>query len=146
MELILYGTSDSENVINKTLTEKGAIEFNAKSDMNIVSPELRLRFEDVNLLFSSNYAEIPEFDRLYFIREVHNVSNDVWRLRLECDVLETYKGDILNSLASVNRNIRQGDFQDSTLPIEVKREVDIYNSNVQLSENTKMILSTIRGV
>lgn len=143
MELKLYSTSDGENVIHKVKVLKDTISFKAKSDQNIVNPVLKLRFTDVNLLFDSNYAEIPEFERFYFIRTIQNVSNDVWMLHLESDVLESFKHEFLSNTVQVSRNLKSGDFYNASLETEIVKEIDMYDSEITLAPDKNIILSTI---
>lgn len=145
MELILYKTTDDDNVINKDLEFFKSININLKDNVNVTNPDLKLRL-NVDDVKSFNYAEIDLLNRKYFVRDIQNLNNDVWLVRLECDVLETYKDDILNSKASVTRNIGVGDYQDISQEFEVKRDVHIYESNVILNREKTMILSTISGV
>lgn len=145
MELILYKTTDDENVINKDLEFFKSININLKDDVNISNPDLKLRL-NVDDVKNFNYAEIDSFNRKYFVRDIQNLNNDIWLVRLECDYLETFKDDILNSRASVTRNISKGDYQDISQDFEVKRDVHIYESNRTLNREKTMILSTISGV
>lgn len=145
MELILYKTTDDDNVINKELEFFKSININLKDNVNVTNPDLKLRM-NVDDVKNFNYAEIGLLNRKYFVRDIQNLNNDVWLVRLECDVLETYKDDILNSKASVTRNIGVGDYQDISQEFEVKRDVHIYESNRTLNKEKTMILSTISGV
>lgn len=145
MELILYKTTDDENVINKDLEFFKSININLKDDVNISNPDLKLRL-NVDDVKNFNYAEIDSFNRKYFVRDIQNLNNAIWLVRLECDYLETFKDDILNSRASVTRNISKGDYQDISQDFEVKRDVHIYESNKTLNREKTMILSTISGV
>lgn len=145
MELKLYKTTDDDNVIGKELEFFKSININLKDNVNVTNPDLKLRL-NVDDVKNFNYVEIDLLNRKYFVRDIQNLNNDVWLVRLECDVLETYKGDILNSKANVTRNIEVGDYQDISQEFEVKRDVHIYKSNVTLNKEKTMILSTISGV
>lgn len=145
MELKLYKTTDDDNVIGKELEFFKSININLKDNVNVTNPDLKLRL-NVDDVKNFNYAEIDLLNRKYFVRDIQNLNNDVWLVRLECDVLETYKDDILNSKANVTRNIEVGDYQDISQEFEVKRDVHIYKSNVTLNKEKTMILSTISGV
>lgn len=50
-----------------------------------------------------NYAYIPDFERYYFIEDVR-YDVGVWTLFLRCDVLATYKDDVINSRQYVLRS------------------------------------------
>lgn len=95
MELILYKTNSDRNVINKTLSEPTSLDIKLKRDELIETPRISCnRFEGVE---DYNYAYIPKFERYYFIVDVEILNKKIVRLRLNTDVLETYKTDILNS-------------------------------------------------
>lgn len=145
MELKLYKTTDDDNVINKDLEFIKSININLKDDVDVSNPRIRLKL-NINDIKSFNYAEIDSFNRKYFVRDIQNLNNAIWLVRLECDYIETFKDDILNSKASVTRNIGVGDYQDISQEFEVKRDVHIYESNVTLNKEKTMILSTISGV
>lgn len=143
MELILYITENDDNTINKSLIETDRFSFNFKDRNSIESPILKLKLNEKP---DSNYCEIVELNRKYFIRDIESENNNIWNLILECDVIETFKDDILNSKASITRNINKGDYQEISQEFEVKRNIDIYKSNVTLDKEKTMILSTISGV
>lgn len=145
MELKLYKTTDDDNVINKDLEFFKSFNINLKDDVDVSNPRIRLKL-NVDDVKSFNYAEIDSFNRKYFVRDIQNLNNVIWLVRLECDYLETFKDDILNSKASVTRNISKGDYQDISQDFEVKRDVHIYESNRTLNREKTMILSTISGV
>lgn len=145
MELKLYKTNDDDNVIGKELTFLKSININLKDDVDVSNPRIRLKLS-VDDVKNFNYAELETFGRKYFVRDIQNINNAIWLVRLECDYIETFKDDILNSKASVTRNIGVGDYQDISQEFEVKRDVHIYKSNVTLNKEKTMILSTISGV
>lgn len=145
MELILYKTSDNDNVINKDKTEVKRYDIVLKDPSDIVAPVIRLKEELTDLGEVSNYAYIAEFDRYYFIRSIANTSKDIWVLTLECDVLESFKDDILASQAEVIRQIRPNDYQATTIRTKVIEEVDTYESDVTIEDNPSLILSSIGG-
>lgn len=145
MELILYKTSDNDNVINKDKTEVKRYDIVLKDPSDIVAPVIRLKEELTDLGEVSNYAYITEFDRYYFIRSMANTSKDIWVLTLECDVLESFKDDILASQAEVIRQIRPNDYQATTIRTKVIEEVDTYESDVTIEDNPSLILSSIGG-
>lgn len=146
MELILYQTQDNENVINKKLTEVTRFNITMKQDIDIVEPILLLNDKGIYRFNECNYCYIEEFKRYYFIRSVESVTKTVWKLYLDCDVLESFKTDILNSQGSYKRNIKDGDFQQINTIDDIRKEIDIYKSNVITDNVRTLVLSTIGGV
>ena len=146
MEIILYSTKDGENVINKTLVEKYRFNIKMKKDVDMITPTIILNDKGVMNFNSCNYCYIEEFNRFYFIRTIENITAHIWALVMECDVLETYKTDILATTAVVKRAIRDGDYYLENTKVEVLRDVNTYQSDVTLVDETQRILTTIGGV
>ena len=146
MNLTLYTTTDDDNVINKDKSVISNYEVVLKDPNNITTPDIRLKETKINLDGLANYAYLEEFNRYYFVRTVHNMSNEIWVLALECDVLESFKDDILNSNAEITRAIREHDYQQANIRSEVVESIQTYDSTVTLPEDEyTLILSTIGG-
>lgn len=145
MELRLYHTLDNENVINKNLTLIHTMEIKLKDVVSIISPILILsEVEGVNY-FQCNYCFLSDFNRYYFIRDIEVLNNKNYRLQLEVDVLESFKDDILNSRAEYKRLIKEGDYLEFNNISDVRKDIDIYESNVTLNGEKNILLSTIGG-
>lgn len=146
MQLKLYTTNDNENVINKDLELKYTIDIKLKSAVDMVEPEVILNDERTMKFYECNYAYIPDFNRYYFIRSIRIMNNHNWGLSLECDVLESFKDDILNSYVEINRPLKEGEYFTANVKVETVREIDIYKSDIKLNNEKNIILSTIGGV
>ena len=143
MELKLYAVNDGENVINKTMTLKTAMEINLKRDVDISNPRLIL-IPNLPTGFSGiNYAEIPSLNRFYFVDSITNISSTLWQLDLSCDVLETYKADILASKARLYRNLKAGDYFNTALESSHLTTVAKYASNKGISNSETIIMTTV---
>ena len=143
MELKLYAVNDGENVINKTMTLKTTMEINLKRDVDIINPRLIL-IPNLPTGFSSiNYAEIPLLNRFYFVDSITNISGTIWQLDLSCDVLETYKADILASKARLYRNLKAGDYFDTALESSHITTVAKYPSTKGISDTETLIFTSI---
>lgn len=145
MELILYKTSDDDNVINKELELYKTMNINLKDSTDVSNPNLRLKL-NIDDIGKFNYAEIVTFNRKYFMRDIQNINNDIWLLRFECDVLETFKDEILNSYGDITKPISSGDYQDVPIRNNVTKEFLKYDSDVQLESNPVKIMSAIGGL
>ena len=143
MELKLYAVNDGDNVINKTMTLKTTMEINLKRDVDIINPRLIL-IPNLPTGFSGiNYAEIPDLNRFYFVDNITNISGTLWQLDLSCDVLETYKADILASKARLYRNLKAGDYFDTALESSHITTVAKYTSNKGISDSETLIMTTV---
>lgn len=145
MELKLYHTLDNENVINKTLTLIHTMKIKLKDTVSITNPILILSEVPGVNYFRCNYCYLSEFNRYYFIRDIELMSTKNYKLQLEVDVLESFKEDILNSDAQIKRTIRTGDFVYINNIIDVRKEIDIFESANTLIKQKDIVLSTIGG-
>lgn len=146
MEMILYKMIDSDNVINKSMTVVYSFNINMKKDVDIVQPIIILNDKDTMDFKQCNYCYLQEFDRYYFIRSIDNVNNNLWSLTMECDVLESFKLDIINAVVEINKPIDDGDFYVNDIKSEVRKEVDLYEGTNEFTQEKTFILSSIGGV
>ena len=145
MKLFLYDVGDGDNVINKTLPVPVEIEIRLSNDVDIINPTIRLRnIAGINY-DDYNYAFIDVLGRYYFIDKLGRVSANDNILYLSCDVLETYKTEILNSKARVHRNLRNGDYVDGNIDKSIVKNAMVYNSDKTLVDGESTIIFTVIG-
>lgn len=143
MEIKLYITEDSDTVMNKDLTLIATFDIQMRDTQNVSAPILILgEIEGVDLK-TVNYAYIDEFKRYYFIRTITVGQNNIYTLAMECDVIETYREDILNSSALISRRVAAGDYGDMAVSSEVRKEVEVFKSTRGFNEDKTIILSTV---
>lgn len=145
MQITFYKTDDNDNVINKTLTDKVTIPLYLKGQFDVINPILVLSNASGIDFRKYNYAVISDFDRLYFVRNVTQVSAKIYNLFLECDVLETFKHDILECNARFKRGVKEGDTQQQNTVKEVSKNFTIYKSNVSIDYSKQNIILTTVG-
>lgn len=138
MILKLFKTLDSNNVINKTLTDEIQLDINLKSDTDIINPEIVLLGD----FRGFNYAHIPDLNRFYFIERAEQLNLKLVKLSLSCDVLETYKESILNSECEYIREAKNGD-KVINAPESSFNNVVKYESNITMPLNNNIVISTI---
>lgn len=141
MQITLYHVNDAANVIGKTMLIPLNIDIKLKRDFNIVAPELHLLIDRVELA-KYNYLHMPDFGRFYFIDNVVNTSNRIYRLDCSCDVLETYKAEIKAGRGDYSRDISDGDYS----PVEAESSVfDFveYKSDVEFERGSTILITTI---
>ena len=141
MKMYLYHVNDAENVINKTLVNGLEIDINLKASVDLVNPEIVLNGD----FRGYNYAHLPDLNRYYFIDRIEQLNLKLVKLNLSCDVLETYKADILNSNARFKRNIKNGDYQNISIDYSNQTISTNYNSDGLPMDGNTMIISTIGG-
>lgn len=142
MDIYLYNNNNPSNTINKTLTNEKHFNINFKDIADINNPTIKLTSTQL-LMF--NYCYIPDFERYYFINNISTTPNGVYILTLKCDVLESFKDDILQSDGLVTRHKDGSKFFDSEYYSEITKEHLIYNSNVEIEFDEEILLVTIGG-
>ena len=139
IDLILYSINDGDNVINKNLVNGLTIPIHLKQGFDIINPDIVLNGD----YRGYNYAHIPSLNRFYFINNVEQLNLRLVKLNMTCDVLETYKVDILNSNARFKRNIKTGDFANVMLETSNLTTLDKFQSNKTLTDEKSIILSAV---
>lgn len=139
IDLILYSINDGDNVINKNLVNGFNVPIHLKQGFDIINPDIVLNGD----YRGYNYAHIPSLNRFYFINNVEQLNLRLVKLNMTCDVLETYKVDILNSNARFKRNIKTGDFANVMLETSNLTTLDKFQSNKTLTDEKSIILSAV---
>lgn len=142
MKLLLSMTADSDNTINKTLTDSKPVTIHFKNNEDIDNPQIILSLANYDKDY--NYCSIDVLGRSYFIRNHDIINNNFVRLYCELDSLETYKLDILkaNSVITATGN---PSYIDDGLPHLTTTETDKYTSDTTLPDKNNYILVTIGG-
>ena len=138
-----YNTESSVNTINKIINFVTDIDVKFKDEVNIYNPTIVLKYDD---LIDFNYIYIDKFKRYYFIEDIEVFPNKIYSLSLKCDVLMSFKDEILNSYGNITRQTNYNDYYNFDYSSEVRKESNIYNSNVVLDDVKTTILCTIGGV
>ena len=141
IDLILYTINDGDNVINKNLANGVTVPINLKQGFDIINPDIVLNGDYRGF----NYVHIPSLNRFYFINNVEQLNLRLVKLNMTCDVLETYKADILNSNARFKRNIKTGDFENVSIDYSNKTTLVKHVSNGTPLEGETMIIAVLGG-
>lgn len=143
MLIKLYTTKTPNNTIGKVLENETEYNIKFKSQADRTKPIVVLMSETI---IDFNYAYIPDFNRYYFIENIEVTPNKIYNIFLRCDVLESFKNDILESSGFVNQQTTSNKYYNSDYQTEIKKEVDVIKSNVTLDTTKSTILVTIGGV
>lgn len=146
MQLTLYKTESSPNVIGKDLTDSLAITINLKATTNVIDPQLLLsKRPGINYL-DYNYAHIDSLNRYYHIDSIESVNGSMFKLSLRCDVLETYGDGILGSSCRYKRKVEEGDYFVEGLNESDKSVITTYMSNVTIQDGVHTnVLTVVQG-
>lgn len=143
MLMKLYTTKTPNNTIGKVLENETEYNIKFKSQADRTKPVVVLMSET---MIDFNYAYIPDFNRYYFVESIEVTPNKIYNISLRCDVLESFKNDILASSGFVNQQTTPNKYYNSDYQTEIKKEVDVIKSNVTLDTTKSTILATIGGV
>ena len=144
MKLILYKTTDPRNKLNKALTAGKEILINLKRDEPKENP--RIKLSNSNLTDNYNYAYIEVFDRYYFINSITKLNFSLSELEFETDLLSTYKNVVLASTGLISHAIQEGDYRLTNPKTSDNYEMELFNSDVELTNDNTILLTTISGL
>ena len=125
--IYLLDTSDNDYTVGKTFTTIGTITGTNKSSVDVlnrsITIETNINIDSVNYLYDSDLG------RFYFIRNYEIIKSGLYVLNLECDLLQTYKSNILAMGGIVGRssNIYNAMLNDNDLPTQENNIVRILN-------------------
>lgn len=144
MEIRFYNCADTRNTINKTLSDYVSTFVNLKyQDFSVSNPVLLLKFTEYP---TYNYVYIPAIKRYYFIDEINIKSEKTFELRLKCDVLESFKEDILKGYGKmIKSDTGESYFNEGYNHLETF-DTHEFTSNVTLGDNVYTVLATLGGV
>lgn len=95
--LELYKVTNQPKELTKTLNN--AVVVNGSFRSEIDSMDVIVEIESNTYDF--NYVHIPSLNKYYFLQNIVHVNAKIIRMLLHCDVLMTYKTDILASYGLV---------------------------------------------
>lgn len=146
MVIDLYINSSENNRVSKVLSDKFEMTGTLRGETNVVNPEILIEHANPT---GYNYAYIPEFNRYYFINEFTSVRNGLWRVRLAVDVLETYKTQIKQMPAIIDKQQNKGNsnlyLNDGSYVIDSRSYNTILNFSGGFNNVGEFILITAGG-
>ena len=87
MIIYLYNNESPVNKISKEITLLSTLTGAMRGESNVVSPVIRIE----NSVFPVfNYAQIPDFERYYYLRDVREVRSNIWDIYLQSDPLMSF--------------------------------------------------------
>ena len=115
MDILFYHYNGIQNKINKSLGESVTLQGNIDISSEVLNPIIRIsRSDDMDFTFvkynylcinnGSNATDFGNRPRYYFITDIKSIAKGVFLVYTKLDVLMTYKDEILNSTADIERN------------------------------------------
>lgn len=137
-----YNASD-ERQIFKELTTGVTLEGVLRDESSIVNPIIMFESNEV---MKYNFCYIPQWQRYYFVRDVKSYRNNIYIVTLECDVLMSFKNDIINFSVVVDKQTmtENGDeyIDDGSLVCDNVMFNRVYNFSKGFNESPEYILIT----
>ena len=114
MTINTFNNSSPNNKVIKNLTAVAELTGYLREGTSLENPVVTIESDSVP---SFNYAEIPDFNRKYFVTTIRSVTTKIWEIHMHCDVLSTYWSSISTSECLVDRSEtkRTADLVDSEL-------------------------------
>ena len=112
----------------------------------MINPEIIIQYDKPP---DFNYCYIANFGRYYYVENIVSMRQNLWRVRLRCDVLMTYKMQILNLTARIARQQYIYSYRqiDSEIPFTNDSEItveDIPNSlNLGTPSDDNILLTVV---
>lgn len=136
--LELYKVTNQPNELTKTLNN--AVIVNGSFRSEIDSMDVIVEIESNTYDF--NYVHIPSLNKYYFLQNIVHVNAKIIRMLLHCDVLMTYKADILASYGLV---IQGGTINPyySSIESESRQTIRRFAFPYKFNNNGNYVLVTI---
>lgn len=100
MNIYFYNNNSENNVLNKSLSNEYLLTGFLRDSSDIRNPTIKVNTND-NII-GYNYCYIPKFNRYYFITDITIVRTGIYDITLKCDVLMSFRNEILESYAIIN--------------------------------------------
>lgn len=104
MEVQFFYNVSDPRCINKNLIEGDTFEGQARDQVSLMNPVVLFDTDDI---IKYNYAYIPEFERYYSIDNIVAYRNNLYEVTMTVDVLMSFRRDILNCVAVVDKQAMQ---------------------------------------
>lgn len=136
--LELYKVTNQPNELTKTLNNAIAVNGSFRSEID--SMDVIVEIESNTCDF--NYVHIPSLNKYYFLQNLVHVNQKIIRMQLHCDVLMTYKTDILASYGLV---IQGGTINPyySSIESESRQTIRRTNFPYKFNDSGNYVLVTI---
>lgn len=121
MNVNLYAMTGESNRIDKTAyltldrTVSGSVKYHT-ADFESILLDISTGHDNIN------YVYIPDYHRYYFVQKREQINKTVVRLTLSCDVLYTYKDDILPAVAHVTQSANYNHYQQ----LDTEARIDLH--------------------
>lgn len=131
MEVTFYTINDDNNVLNKHLID-GETKYIVDIDgtIDLLNPSFKIRKGDLSkspLKYNYCYIGNP-YNRFYYMNAKQPIQNHIFNIECKVDVLMSFKEDILNQTAIIERSEKYYDtyIPDISYVVENKTRVQTF--------------------
>lgn len=144
MVITLYNNTSEKEKIGKTLSVVDTLTGSIKQPSSIKNPIILIEYGDPTAF---NYCHIDAFNRYYFVNDITIERNNLLRVSLTVDPLESFKTQILAQMVIVEKSYNNQELYmiDDNLKTLVKTKTDIVNFPSGLNDNGEFVLITAGG-
>lgn len=146
MKVKFFATDSPKNKLYKNVRPIAEKDVKWKSETQITSPTIQLKYDDA--LLSANYCYIEEFGRYYFISDIKLGMGNILEISCNVDVLMSYADDIANISTIIDRQeyVYSPYFVDQQLLTRCDRTVVKKNiGSIPTNGGYKIVLTVTNG-
>lgn len=150
MQIDLFVCTAERNRVNKSdhITNRFTLKGNIKKPTSAMNVSIEVEKSNP-VAYKYNYMYISEFGRYYYIDEIINVANGRWIINGSVDVLMSFKADILQTSAVVDKieAINQANLylDDGSFVMDSRKYNEVKEFPSGLNENGAYILICAGG-
>ena len=138
----LYNNESPANKISKSITLLAVLEGQLRGETNLVSPVVRI-YNDGFPAF--NYAQIPLFNRYYFLKDIKQICTDIWDIILQSDPLMSFNIGSVSGILVEGTSGGSDYLEHRHFVRNVKSKTNIINFPNGLLDSGEYILITAGG-
>lgn len=135
----LYYNQSQENKLNKVLTSKGTRTILFLNGVDFLRPIITVK----TLPADTNYCYIESLGRYYFIEDIRNLKNELFELSLKCDVLETYRQDIVETQAIITESSNEVNVHNVGYVAEKDMETTSINLENPFNDDSDVLITIV---
>lgn len=150
MKISFYKCSAENKRVDKTsyLTGLSTLDGVIRDETNVIDPTIVIESTDFPF-YLYNYCYIYLFKRYYYIKEIKSIRTNIWEISAHCDVLYTWKADLANQLAIIDKTANLNDantyIDDGTFVMDSRKNVKVIPFPTPLNEEGNYILICAGG-
>lgn len=136
--LELYKVTNQPNELTKTLNNAVVVDGAFRGEIDSIDVIVEIEANT----YEFNYVYIPSLNKYYFLQNIVHVNAKVIRMLLHCDVLMTYKTDILASYGLVIQGGAINPYY-SSIESESRQEIRRFTFPYKFNDSGNYVLVTI---